>query len=213
VAYSGNGLRCEGMHAKRPEGPTLSGQRTPLPARAMSAQVKLASPVYPVYPVRRADRGSASITRLIHLSPPAGPLPAPGPRSCPILITHRVNKLSPRAARAATGHHRPAQNWPAAPTAIIAPGRCSAPAADSASSRAGRTTRIPSACPPADTERPLPLPDTGQSRYGADIPVDAAGIAGLWMEGDRPGNDGWHAAQGAEVRCGAEARNARVLAG
>jgi hypothetical protein len=55
------------MHAKRPEGPALSGQRPPLPPRAMSAQVKLASPVYPVYPVRRADRGAAPITRLIHL--------------------------------------------------------------------------------------------------------------------------------------------------
>ena len=37
----------------------------------MSAQVKLASPVYPVYSVRRADRGPAPITRLIHLPSPA----------------------------------------------------------------------------------------------------------------------------------------------
>ena len=59
------------MHAKRPEGPALSGQRPPLPTRAMSAQVKLASPVHPVYSVRRADRGPAPITCLIHLSPPA----------------------------------------------------------------------------------------------------------------------------------------------
>jgi hypothetical protein len=59
------------MHAKRPEGPALSGQRPPLPARAMPAQVKLASPVYPVDPVRRTDRGPAPITRLIHLPPPA----------------------------------------------------------------------------------------------------------------------------------------------
>ena len=83
VARRGTGLRCQGMHAKRPEGPALSGQRPPLPARAMSAQVKLASPVYPVYPVRRADRGPAPITRLIHLPPPAVPSPDPGPRSDP----------------------------------------------------------------------------------------------------------------------------------
>ena len=103
VAYSGNGLRCEGMHAKRPEGPTLSRQRPPLPARAMSAQVKLASPVYPVYPVPRADRGPAPITRLIHHPPPDGPLPDPGPRSCTLLITHRVNALSRRPTRPLQG--------------------------------------------------------------------------------------------------------------
>jgi hypothetical protein len=59
------------MHAKRPESPALSRQRPPLPARAMPAQVKLASPVDPVYPVRRAGRGPAPITCLIHLPPPA----------------------------------------------------------------------------------------------------------------------------------------------
>jgi hypothetical protein len=35
----------------------------------MPAQVKLANPVYPVYPVPCADRGPAPITRLIHLPP------------------------------------------------------------------------------------------------------------------------------------------------
>jgi hypothetical protein len=103
------------MHVKRPEGPALSGQRPPLPARAMSAQVKLASPVYPVYPVRRADRGPAPITRLIHLPPPAVPLPDPGPRSYTIVIAHHVICCPGSAARAATGHYRPAQSWPAAP--------------------------------------------------------------------------------------------------
>ena len=56
------------MHAKRPEGPALSRQRPPMPARAMPAQVKLA---HPVYAVPRADRGPTPITGLIHLPPPA----------------------------------------------------------------------------------------------------------------------------------------------
>jgi hypothetical protein len=47
----------------------------------MPAQVKLASPVNPVDPVRCADCGPAPITCLIHLPPPAGPLSDPGPRS------------------------------------------------------------------------------------------------------------------------------------
>jgi len=74
VPWCGTGLRRERMHAKRPEGPALIGQRPPLLARAMPAQVKLADPIYPV---RRTDRRSASITRLIHLPPPAGSLPDP----------------------------------------------------------------------------------------------------------------------------------------
>jgi hypothetical protein len=64
VVWCGTGLRRERMHAKRPERPALSGQRPPLSARAMRAQIKLA---HPVYSVRRADRGPAPITRLIHL--------------------------------------------------------------------------------------------------------------------------------------------------
>jgi hypothetical protein len=64
VVWCDTGLRRERMRAKRPERPALSGQRPPLLARAMRAQVKLA---YPVYPVRRADRGPAPITCLIHL--------------------------------------------------------------------------------------------------------------------------------------------------
>jgi hypothetical protein len=100
------------MHAKRPEGPALSGQRPPLPARAMPAQVKLASPVDPVYPVRRADRGPAPITCLIHLPPPAVRCWVQV-RQLHILITHHVNLVSRAAVRAAAGHHRPAQSWPA----------------------------------------------------------------------------------------------------
>jgi hypothetical protein len=42
-------------------------------------------------------------------------------------------------------------------------GRHSAPATDSASSRAGRTTRVASACPPTSTERPAP----GQIQAGS----------------------------------------------
>jgi len=131
------------MHAKRPEGPALSGQRPPLPARAMPAQVKPASPVDPIYPVRRADRGPAPITCLIHLPPPAVRCRVQV-RQLHLLITHHVNLVPGPAVRAATGYHRPAQSWPAAPVAIIAPGPQSAPAADS---RARHTTRVPSACP------------------------------------------------------------------
>jgi hypothetical protein len=75
VASFGTGLRCDRMHAKRPEDPALSGQRPPVPARAVFAQVELANPVGSV---RSADRGSASITRLIHQPPPAGSPPGPG---------------------------------------------------------------------------------------------------------------------------------------
>lgn len=135
------------MHAKRPEGPALSGQRPPLPAPAMPAQVKLASPVDPVYPVRRADRGPAPITCLIHLPPPAVRCRAQV-RQLHTLITHHVNLVPGPAVRAATGYHRPAQSWPAAPVAIIAPGPRSALVADSAGSRAGHATRVPSVCPP-----------------------------------------------------------------
>ena len=77
VACCGAGLRRERVHARRPEGPALGGQRRPLPARALSAQVQLARPVDPVC---RAGRGSAPITGLIHLRPPSGPPPGPGAR-------------------------------------------------------------------------------------------------------------------------------------
>ena len=120
----------------------------------MSAQVKLASPVYPVYPVRRADRGPAPITRLIHLPPPAVPLPDPGPRSYTILIAHHVNLLSRLGRSRPPGTTaRLRAGLGAGP--IIAPGRRSAPAANSAGSGAGRTTRVPTAYPLTDTERPL----------------------------------------------------------
>jgi len=82
------------MHAKRPEGPALSGQRPPLPARAMSAQVKLASPVYPIYSVRRADRGPAPITRLIHLPATCRSIAGSRPPQLHHVIAHHVNLLS-----------------------------------------------------------------------------------------------------------------------
>jgi hypothetical protein len=69
VVSRGTSLRRECMHAKRPDGPALSGERRPLLARAVSAQVKLADPDHAV---RRPDRGSAPITRLVHLPPPVG---------------------------------------------------------------------------------------------------------------------------------------------
>jgi hypothetical protein len=153
------------MYAKRPEGPALSGQRPPLPARAMSAQVKLADPVYPIYLVRRADRGPTPITRLVHLPPPVAPLQDPDSRSYTILIAHHVNLLS-RLGRPC-GHQAP----PPGPELVCGAGRYhrtgrrSAPATDSAGSRAGRThagtTRvspslIQSGRPPA-RYRPCPL--------------------------------------------------------
>ena len=65
IVWFGTGLRRERIRAERLERPALSGQRPPLPARAMRAQVELA---HPVYSVRRADRGPAPITRFIHLA-------------------------------------------------------------------------------------------------------------------------------------------------
>jgi hypothetical protein len=88
VAQLGTDLRRERLHAKRPEGPALSRQRPPLPAGALSAQVKLANPVNSV---RRTDRGPAPIARLIHLPAPASPAVRPRcPARCAILIAHHV---------------------------------------------------------------------------------------------------------------------------
>jgi hypothetical protein len=134
------------MQAERPEGPALSRQRPPLPARAMPAQVKLASPVDPVYPVRRAGRGPAPITCLIHLPPPAVRCRVQV-RQLHILITHHVNLVS-RPGRSC-GHRVP----PPGPELACGAGRhhrawVTADSADSADSRAGHTTRAPSACPP-----------------------------------------------------------------
>ena len=109
VACCGTGLRRERVHAQRPEGPALSGQRPPMPARALSAQVQLA---HPVDPVRRAGRGSAPITGLIHLRPPSGPPPGPGARPAVpygLLATFRV--LSRPGRIAAVGCHRPVRSW------------------------------------------------------------------------------------------------------
>jgi hypothetical protein len=96
------------MPAKRPEGPALSGQRPPVLARTASAQVKLTNPVDSV---RRADRGPAPITCLVHLLPPAGS--AAGPR-CPVrdpvLIAHHFTSASPARPFSGHWHHRPDQS-------------------------------------------------------------------------------------------------------
>jgi len=85
-----------------PEGPALRGQRPPMPARALSAQVQLA---HPVDPVRRAGRGSARITRLVHLPPPSGP-PGPGARPAAphrlLASSHLLSRLGRLAAMGTT---------------------------------------------------------------------------------------------------------------
>ena len=63
------GLRRERMRAQRRDGPALGGERGPLPAGAVGAQVELAEPVHAV---RRTGRGSAPITRLVHFRLPWG---------------------------------------------------------------------------------------------------------------------------------------------
>ena len=138
-------LRRQRLHAKRPESPALSGQRPPLPARAMSAQVKLANPVYPV---RRADRGPAPITRLIHPPPPAGPLPGPGAWPAALYGFLTTSHLLPgpaaiaaigTTARSRAGSHG-AGHRHRAWAATRSDGRLSR-------SGAGRTTRAPAASP------------------------------------------------------------------
>jgi hypothetical protein len=141
------------MHAKRPEGPALSGQRPPLPARAMPAQVKPASPADPVYPVRRTDRGPAPITGLIHLPPPAVRCRVQV-RQLHLLITHHVNLVSrpgrscghrvpppgPELACGAGRHHR---TWATERSG----GRLPGPAYHASTIRVSLST---------DTEPPLP---------------------------------------------------------
>jgi hypothetical protein len=93
------------MHTERPEGPALSRQRPPVLARAASAQVKLADPVYPV---PRAGRGPAPITCLVHPLPPAGPLPGPGTQSAALYRLLTTSHLLPRPGRLrGHGRHRP----------------------------------------------------------------------------------------------------------
>lgn len=144
------------MHAKRPEGPALSGQRPPLPARAMPAQVKLASPVDPVYPVRRADRGPAPITCLIHLPPPAVRCRVQV-RQLHILTTHHVNLVSQPGR--SCGHRAP----PPGPELACGAGRHHRTWATQRSG--GRLGRLPGRAyhastirmsPSTDTEPPLP---------------------------------------------------------
>src|SRR5215470_13944675 len=109
------------MHTERPEGPALSGQRPPVLARAASAQVKLANPVYSV---RRADRGPAPITCLVHLMPPAGPLPGPGAQPAALFCLFTTSPLLPPPGRiSALGTPlRPEPLRPALVT-VVAPGR------------------------------------------------------------------------------------------
>jgi len=92
------------MRAKGPDGPALGGQRRPFLARAVSAQVKLASPQHPV---RRAGRGSAPITCLVHLGllPQAAPfdqvpaaLRASAGRVAALLYSIIINLLLQRAS-------------------------------------------------------------------------------------------------------------------
>jgi len=134
------------MHAKRPEDPAPDGQRPPQPARALPAQVKLAGPFYPV---RRADRRPAPVTRLSHLAPAC----RPGcPARCTILTAHHFTSAFPAPAAGAAAGHRAPPPGPelvhAAPVILIAPGRRSAPGSRPGPLRdPARTPRPPSANP------------------------------------------------------------------
>jgi hypothetical protein len=147
------------MPAKRPEGPALCGQRPPVLARAVSAQVKLANPVYSV---RCADRGPAPITCLVHLLPPAGPLPGPGAQSAALVSNCSACTSASLPGRLSRHQrHRPHQSQ-------FAQRRSSSSCLGDALRRpaqpaqgGGSATRTPAASPPINTERPLPLPDTG----------------------------------------------------
>jgi hypothetical protein len=92
-------------------------------------------------------RPRAHTDHMSHSSPTAcRPLPGPGPPTTHIDYSPRQSGF-PAGRSCGRRTHRPAQSWPAAPVAIIAPGPHSALAADSADSRARHTTRVPSACP------------------------------------------------------------------
>src|SRR5262249_11914079 len=135
---------------ERPEGPALSGQRPPVLARAASAQVKLANPVYSV---RRADRRPAPITSLVHLLPPAGPLPGPGARPAAPYPLHTTSHLLPRPDRlSGHWHHRPDQSR-------FAQHR-------SPSSRLGDTLRQP-AHPAQEARAATRAPAASPHQYGA----------------------------------------------
>ena len=69
VAWSGTGLRRDGMHAKTPEGPALSGTA---PASAGSRSPHRYSSPTRSDPVRRRRPRPAPVTRLIHVPSPAG---------------------------------------------------------------------------------------------------------------------------------------------
>ena len=166
------GLRSDRMHAKRPEDPAPDRQRPPQPARALPAQVKLASPFYPV---RRPDRRPAPVTRLSHLAPPAGP----GTRPLPQLDCSPLHICLPGPAAGAATHHRAPSPGPepdhAAPVIVVAPRRAALPAAGPA--RSSRTEAHPAATisqsPYTSTEPPHPLPDTGRSLNHSPVPKTA----------------------------------------
>jgi hypothetical protein len=160
------------MHAKRPEDPAPDGQRPPQPARALPAQVKLAGPFYPV---RRADRRPAPITRLSHLAPPAGP------RARPLLqldCSPLHICLPGPAAGAATGHRAPSPGPEpdhAGPVIAVAPGRRSAPHCRPGPFQQHRDV-------PRSHHQPVPLhqyrataplPDTGRSLNHGPVPKTA----------------------------------------
>jgi hypothetical protein len=166
-------LRSDRMHAKTPEDPAPDGQRPPQPARALPAQVKLAGPFYPV---RRADRRPAPVTRLSHLAPPAGP----GARPLLQLDCSPLHICLPGpAADAATGHRAPSTR----------PGTGSRHAGDRRRARAAQRSpllarpapeaprRTPAATisqsPYTSTEPPHPLPDTGRSLNHSPVPKTA----------------------------------------
>ena len=158
-------LRRKRMHAERPEGPALSGQRPPLLARAMSAQVKFADPGYSV---RGADRGSAPITRLSHLPSPAGSRPGSGAEPAALLPSplHCVD-CSPRHLCSQPGrycgHRHPARSR------ADSHGAGHRRRTQAAKHSGGRLSQLSGrACyadassqSPINTERLPPLPDTG----------------------------------------------------
>jgi len=136
------------MHAKRPEDPAPDGQRPPQPARALPAQVKLAGPFYPV---RRADRRPAPITRLSHLAPPADP----GAARCSSLTAHHFTSafpVRPLVRPPATGHRAPAIGHRPSGT-VTRPGTGSRRAGDRRRAWAAQRSQLPARPAPGGPRR------------------------------------------------------------
>jgi hypothetical protein len=138
-------LRSDRMHAKTPEDPAPDGQRPPQPARAPPAQVKLAGPFYPV---RRADRRPAPITRLSHLAPPAGQ----GPARCSSLTAHHFTSAFPA---------RPLMRPPAT---VTRPGTGSRRAGDRRRAWTAQHSPVPARPAPAAPRR-TPRPPSASPLY------------------------------------------------